>query len=165
MTVKELAEKCGVSEQSIRAYCNKLAIAKAKGESGQLSYLIDEATEKAIIQHYSAKGMNEKPKAKEESSKEKDETTKALIELLREQISNQAETIKTLQQQLAVKDSQIEKLLDANAELNKSIQQAHTLHYNEQQQLTVSDSDLTEPTEQEQLQEKKRGFFSKFKRK
>lgn len=47
-TIKELAETCGVSEQAIRKWCARNQVAKDVAQR----YIIDKATETAILRHY-----------------------------------------------------------------------------------------------------------------
>ena len=47
-TIKELAETCGVSEQAIRKWCARNQVSKDIAKH----YIIDRATETAILRHY-----------------------------------------------------------------------------------------------------------------
>lgn len=58
MTIKEIAEKCGVSEQSIRAWCKKNDIPKSKqAEKTKASYLITPDIENRILANYNIENI------------------------------------------------------------------------------------------------------------
>lgn len=170
MTVKEIAEVCGVSEQTIRNYCNKNQIPKTKSARGKQTFFIDFDLEKAIIEEF--KDNKNKNQNQNDSTIIKNQSkNQNEIGLLKQQIEDLHKTIETLTAQLtekdlqlSEKDKQIQALIETTKDLTNAVQQAHTLHYNQQQQIAVSDSDLTEQAQAEP-QEKKRGFFSWLKRK
>ena len=60
MTIKELSDKCGISEQSLRAWCKKNNISKAtitnEGKATKPSYLITPEIETMILRYYGQKG-------------------------------------------------------------------------------------------------------------
>lgn len=175
MTIKELSEVCNVSTQSIRNYCKRNNLTKQHNNKGKATYVIDEETENAIISYFNSDSNKDVCKDAKQSNQETNQSNKALFEVLQSQIDDLRKQVDLLTSQLIEKDnqlkekdlqikennSQIHKLLDTNAELNKSVQQAHTLQY--QQQIAVSDSEA-DAMEQEQPTEKKKGFFSRFKK-
>ena len=53
MTTKEIAVKCGVTEQSIRNWCKKNNAPKAKqSANGKIAYLITDEVERKILEYY-----------------------------------------------------------------------------------------------------------------
>ena len=53
MTTKEIAVKCGVTEQSIRNWCKKNNAPKAKqSANGKIAYLITHEVERKILEYY-----------------------------------------------------------------------------------------------------------------
>lgn len=171
MTVKEIAEVCNVSEQTIRNYCNKNQIPKTKSARGKQTFFIDFDLEKAIIEEF--KDNKNKNQNQNDSTIIKNQSkNQSEIGLLKQQIEDLHKTIETLTAQLtekdlqlAEKDKQIQALIETTKDLTNAVQQAHTLHYNQQQQITMADSEaeLTEQAQTEQT-EKKKGFFSRFKK-
>ena len=168
MTIKELAEVCNVSTQSIRNYCKRNNLTKQHNKQGKPTYVIDEETEKAIISYFNSDSNKEVCKdanQTEQSNQETNQSNKALFEVMQSQIDDLRKQIQTLTEQLAVKDSQIQVLSDALAREQQALSQQQTLHA-----LTMQDdseADAGEPTATEQAEEpteKKRGFFSRFKK-
>ena len=155
MTVKEISDLCGVSQQSIRNWCAKNNVAKERNARTKASYVIDDITKQAIIEHYSNMGANRETQEGKERTKEGNARTKAACAT--DDITNQAiighysnmsanrETqdgkertkdvfslIEKLQTQLTEKDAQYIELLkaeqDRNKELTETIQkQADTI--------------------------------------
>lgn len=168
MTIKELSEVCGVSTQSIRNYCKRNNLTKQHNNKGKPTYVIDEETEKAIISYFNSDSNKEVCKdanQTEQSNQETNQSNKALFEVMQSQIDDLRKQVDLLTSQLAEKDKQINALLTNNIELTNAVQQAHTLHYNQQQQITMADSEaeLTEQAQTEPL--KRKGIFSRLKRK
>lgn len=82
-TIKELAETCGVSEQAIRKWCARNQVAKDVAQR----YIIDKATETAILRHYGKDEGNQVAQPTETSC-ETNETMKEIIEMLRKELEN-----------------------------------------------------------------------------
>lgn len=173
MTVKEIAEICGVSEQSVRNWCNANKVNKAKQPNKKPCFDIDEVTKDAIIQHFKGDTQNKPNKTQNQNNTLVLTLFEQQIETLKQQIDSQNKTIQTLTEQLTAKDNQIQalqqtilSLSDSLAVTNTALTQAQTLHA-----LTIkADSEAGEPTateqaEQTEPQEKKKGFFKRFKRK
>ena len=80
-TIKELAETCGVSEQAIRKWCARNQVAKDVAQR----YIIDKATETAILRHYGKDEGNQVAQPTETSC-ETNETMKEIIEMLRKEL-------------------------------------------------------------------------------
>lgn len=121
MTVKEIADKCGVSEQSIRAWCRKNNIQKVpqRQESSERkvakpAYLItDEVAERicvyyAVCDNLRASEIKETTETKGNETPETCETAETtLLSALQDQIDTLKQHNALLSQQLSQKDSQI----------------------------------------------------------
>ena len=153
--ITEIAIECGVSEQAVRAWCRRNHVAKdAKG-----SFAISESQKTAIYQHYlgvERKQVSQQAKASCETC-ETSET--ALISMLQKELDRKNE-------QLSVKDKQIEELNARLAEVSSALvvaqqtaQAAQALHAGTiRQQLTDGEDD---PNQQGQTVEQKKSWFSK----
>lgn len=159
MTIKELAEVCNVSTQSIRNYCKRNNLTKQHNKQGKPTYVIDEETEKAIISYFNSD-------SNKEVCKDTNQSNKALFEVMQSQIDDLRKQIQTLTEQLAVKDSQIQVLSDALAREQQALSQQQTLHALTMQDDSEADAgELTATEQAEEPTEKKKGFFKRFKRK
>ena len=163
-TIKEIAVACGVSEQSIRAWCKKNNVAKERNGKSMASYIIDETTKAAIISHYSKYYNEQEPQVRKESTKDRKESAKEnpeLVMLLKsenhakdEQLAAKDKQIEALNQQieskdkqLAAKDEQLAALTNALASaqeaqtrLTESLAAEQALHAGTiQKQLTMQD--------------------------
>ena len=124
MTVKEIADKCGVSEQSIRAWCRRNNVAKVPQatENGERkvakpSYLItDEVAERicvyyAVYNNLKESETEETTETKRNEVSETSESTETaettLISALQAQIDTLQQHNALLSQQLSTKDNQI----------------------------------------------------------
>ena len=130
--ITEIAAECGVSEQAVRAWCRRNHVAKdAKG-----SFAINKSQKTAIYQHYlgvERKRVSQPAKASCETS----ET--ALISMLQKELDRKNE-------QLSVKDKQIEELNARLAEVSSALvaaqqtaQAAQVLHAGTIQQQLLTD--------------------------
>lgn len=108
--ITEIAAECGVSEQAVRAWCRRNHVAKdAKG-----SFAINKSQKTAIYQHYlgvERKRVSQPAKASCETC-ETSET--ALISMLQKELDRKNE-------QLSVKDKQIEELNARLAEVSSAL--------------------------------------------
>lgn len=187
MTVKEIADKCGVSEQSIRAWCRKNNVPKVpqRKESNEKkvakpAYLItDEVAERICVYYavYSNLHQAEIKETTETQGNEVSETSETSETTLLSALQDQIDTLKQhnalLSEQLSQKDNQIAMQADQIKQLTESLHDttaaltaAQALHAGTiQQQLTdkrassegVSD-DVVEP-------EERQGFWQRiFKR-
>lgn len=177
MTVSELATECHVTPNSIRKWLIRHHIPKQlNAHTRQLEYDIDEETRQAIIKHYEDKAngvpQTQTPTPSIANTQTLAPENDSVIEVLRQQNDDLHKTIdlltsqiQTLTEQLAVKDSQIQVLSDALAREQQALSQQQTLHALTMQ--ADSEADAGEPTAMEQAEEpteKKRGFFSRFKK-
>ncbi len=149
-TIKEIAVACGVSEQAIRAWCRRKQVAKdAKG-----SFAISEHTKTLIYQHYRVIPRNEVSQPAKASCETCESTEAVLIAMLQQELESK-------NQQLAVKDKQIDELNARLAESNTALvsaqqtaQAAQALHAGTiRQQLTsgeATDEPEKAPTEKRQ---------------
>lgn len=121
MTVKEIADKCGVSEQSIRAWCRRNNIPKvlqrqecSEKKCAKLTYLITDEVEKRICVYYAVCDnirQSESEESRETSENEASESTEmeeiTLLSALQDQINTLQQHNALLSEQITVKDSQI----------------------------------------------------------
>ena len=152
MTIKELSDKCCVSEQSIRNWCKKNNVSKAsqptqasKGKATKASYVITKEIEEQILTYYSALRdisdesqslpikASDETKTTQSKQATKDDTN--LENELIKQLNIKDEQLKAKDNQLAEKDKQIsekDKQIAALHEQNKSLTDAlvaaQTLH-------------------------------------
>ena len=146
--IAEIAAECGVSEQAVRAWCRRNHIAKdAKG-----SFAISETQKTAIYQHYLGDGRNQVSQPAKASYETCETSETALISMLQKELDHKNE-------QLSVKDKQIEELNARLAEISSALvaaqqtaQAAQALHAGTiRQQITSGDvaKELEEaPTEE-----------------
>lgn len=148
-TVKELAEKCNVSEQSIRNYCNKNKVKKQKSNKGKPTFFIDAETETAIIQHFTENI---------ETSKQVTKTSKQETNpQLQEYIDSLKQHIETLNNQLNIKDKLIEQQQQTIQSLTTQIETAQQLNAGNIKALLNEQS----KSDAEEQQPKKQFFFSR----
>ena len=156
--ITEIAAECGVSEQAVRAWCRRNHVAKdAKG-----SFAISESQKSAIYQHYlgvERKQVSQPAKASCETC-ETSET--ALISMLQKELDRKNE-------QLSVKDKQIEELNARLAEVSSALvtaQQtaaaAQALHAGTMHQQLLSGKAGADQPERETEPVQKRSWFSRF---
>lgn len=179
MTVKEIADKCGVSEQSIRAWCRKNNVPKVPqaAESGERkvakpAYLItDEVAERICVYYAVYRNLRESESKEIEETKgnetpetcETAETT--LLSALQAQIDTLQQHNALLSQQLSVKDNQIamqadqiKQLTDSLHDTTAALTAAQALHAGTiQQQLT----DKQERSEGASEPEERQGFWKR----
>lgn len=131
-TIKELAETCGVSEQAIRKWCARNRVSKDIAKH----YIIDRATETAILRHYGKDEGNQvaKPTTTScetcETSCETNETMKEIIEMLRKDLEAKDKQIESLQNSL-------DRTTAALVSAQESIKAAQLLQANSEQKLKM----------------------------
>ena len=124
-TIKELAETCGVSEQAIRKWCARNQVAKDVAQR----YIIDKATETAILRHYGKDEGNQVAQPTENSCETK-ETMKEIIEMLRKELEAKDKQIESLQ-------SALDHTTAALVSAQESIKAAQLLQANSEQKLKM----------------------------
>lgn len=121
ITIKQLSQELGVSEQALRQWCKKNNIRKERIQGTKPCYIIDLDTEKQIKTYYSNESNETKKKSierKEENQNNESNETKESIkvanvsqplmdDLQKEYIETLKAQIALLSEQLNVKDNQI----------------------------------------------------------
>ncbi len=138
-TIKELAETCGVSEQAIRKWCARNQVSKDIAKH----YIIDRATETAILRHYGKDEGNQVAKPTETSC-ETNETMKEIIEMLRKDLEAKDKQIESLQHSL-------DRTTAALVSAQESIKAAQLLQANSEQKLKM----IEKPAEEAERQGRK----------
>ena len=138
-TIKELAETCGVSEQAIRKWCARNQVAKDVAQR----YIIDKATETAILRHYGKDEGNQVAQPTETSC-ESNETMKEIIEMLRKELEAKDKQIESLQHSL-------DRTTAALVSAQESIKAAQLLQANSEQKLKM----IEKPAEEAERQGRK----------
>lgn len=129
--ITEIASECGVSEQAIRAWCRRNHVAKdAKG-----SFAISESQKNAIYQHYLGAERKQVSRPAKASCETCETSETVLISMLQKELDRKNE-------QLSVKDKQIEELNARLAEMTatvraqvESLQASQALHAGTMQQM------------------------------
>lgn len=160
-TIKEIADELGVDKQKVYRFIKQNHINEVLHEAHQRSGVkyYDEAAETLIKQGFSAKTVSSEAHHEVLQNHINEAVCDTVIDMLRKELE-------TKNQQLSVKDKQIE---DLNARLSEvsaalvaaqqTAQAAQALHAGTiQQQLTNGEVD---PTVHQQETEKKRGWFSR----
>ena len=156
--ITEIAIECGVSEQAVRAWCRRNHVAKdAKG-----SFAISESQKTAIYQHYLGVGRNQVSQSAKPSFATCETSETALISMLQKELDRKNE-------QLSVKDKQIEELNARLAEISSALvvaqqtaQAAQALHAGTiRQQLTDGDADPDVHSQEPEEGEEKKGGLSR----
>ena len=153
--ITEIAAECGVSEQAVRAWCRRNHVAKdAKG-----SFAISESQKTVIYQHYLGIGRKQLSQPSKASCETFETSETVLISMLQKELDRKNE-------QLAVKDKQIEELNARLAEVSSALvaaQQtaaaAQALHAGTMRQQLLTGEDGVDQQGQEPKQ--KWGWFSK----
>ena len=157
-TIAEIAAECGVSEQAVRGWCRRNHVAKdAKG-----SFAISESQKSAIYQHYLGVGRNQVSQSAKPSFATCETSETALISMLQKELDRKNE-------QLSVKDKQIEELNARLAEISSALvvaqqtaQAAQALHAGTiRQQLTDGDADPDVHSQEPEEGEEKKGWLSR----
>ena len=157
-TIAEIAAECGVSEQAVRGWCRRNHVAKdAKG-----SFAISESQKTAIYQHYLGVGRNQVSQSAKPSFATCETSETALISMLQKELDRKNE-------QLSVKDKQIEELNARLAEISSALvvaqqtaQAAQALHAGTiRQQLTDGDADPGVHSQEPEEGEEKKGWLSR----
>lgn len=138
-TIKELAETCGVSEQAIRKWCARNQVAKDVAQR----YIIDKATETAILRHYGKDEGNQVAQPTETSC-ETSETMKEIIEMLRKELEAKDKQIESLQHSL-------DRTTAALVSAQENIKAAQLLQANSEQKLKM----IEKPAEEAERQGRK----------
>ena len=153
-TIKEIAAECGVSEQAVRGWCRRNHVAKdAKG-----SFALSESQKSSIYLHYLGVERNEVSQPAKASCETCETSETVLISMLQKELDLKNE-------QLAVKDKQIEELNARLAESSAALvaaqqtaQAAQALHAGTIQQQLAGE---TEADQQSPEAEQKRSWFRK----
>ena len=157
-TIAEIAAECGVSEQAVRGWCRRNHVAKdAKG-----SFAISESQKTAIYQHYLGVGRNQVSQSAKLGFATCETSETALISMLQKELDRKNE-------QLSVKDKQIEELNARLAEISSALvvaqqtaQAAQALHAGTiRQQLTDGDADPDVHSQEPEEGEEKKGWLSR----
>ena len=157
-TIAEIAAECGVSEQAVRGWCRRNHVAKdAKG-----SFAISESQKTAIYQHYLGVGRNQVSQSAKLGFATCETSETALISMLQKELDRKNE-------QLSVKDKQIEELNARLAEISSALvvaqqtaQVAQALHAGTiRQQLTDGDADPDVHSQEPEEGEEKKGWLSR----
>ena len=183
MTVKEIADKCGVSEQSIRAWCRRNNVAKVpqrqEKKVAKPAYLItDEVAERICVYYavYNNLKENESTETSETQGNEVSETSEStetaeitLISALQAQIDTLqqhnallSEQLSTKDNQIAMQQEQIRTLTESLRDTTAALTAAQALHAGTiKQQLTDKQASCEGQPEDVPQQERK-GFFKRF---
>ena len=157
-TIAEIAAECGVSEQAVRGWCRRNHVAKdAKG-----SFAISESQKTAIYQHYLGVGRNQVSQPAKASCETCETSETVLISMLQKELDRKNE-------QLSVKDKQIEELNARLAEISSALvvaqqtaQAAQALHAGTiRQQLTDGDAAPDVHSQEPEEAEEKKGWLSR----
>lgn len=150
ISVKEFAERAGVSRQAIQQRLEtSLAQYVKTNEQGKKTININ------ALQLFGEQGSKAKEQGTSEKSKAKEQGTEALYTAL-------LQTIEILQGQLATKDEQIRSLHIALEAAQQSATQAQALHAGTmQRELIEAKAEATEPPQHEP---EKKGFFSRWRK-
>ena len=152
-TIAEIAAECGVSEQAVRGWCRRNHVAKdAKG-----SFAISESQKTAIYQHYLGVGRNQVSQSAKPSFATCETSETALISMLQKELDRKNE-------QLSVKDKQIEELNARLAEISSALvvaQQTAQAAGTIRQQLTDGDADPDVHSQEPEEGEEKKGWLSR----
>jgi len=136
MTIKELAEKCCVSEQSIRAWCKRNNVLKApQGNDNKLQYQITPDIEDEILCYYGKGNVAKATKDDCETQESKKSVISGEKQVTKEACESQESTetqvakddnplINELIRQLSEKDKLIQALSEQNKALIESLDKA-----------------------------------------
>lgn len=145
-STQNLAKTLKISGQTVRNIAKKLNIEPEK-DNETSSFIFSKEQAEAIAKHLN-KSLNE------QTADEEKEPEDALISVLNK-------TIDTLQEQLKVKDKQIETLLETNKELtesNKQLTAANAVQIaSDKKEILLAESSSNEPIQEK----KKKGFFAR----
>lgn len=177
MTVKEIADKCGVSEQSIRAWCRRNNIAKVpqrkesnEKKAAKPAYLITNEVAERICVYYAVYSNLKEDESVETAETQRNEVSETcessetseitLLSALQAQIETLQQHNALLSEQLSQKDNQIAMQADQIKQLTESLHDttaaltaAQALHAGTiQQQLTdkqAGSEGVSEPEERQ----------------
>lgn len=170
MTVKEISELCGVSQQSIRNWCAKNNVTKERNARTKASYVIDETTKQAIIEHYSKINAIEEKQERKERTKENKERTKedffSVEKLLAEKDAQYIELLKAEQDRNRELTETIQKQADTIQQLSAQLTAAQQIQAGTVKALLTEQNKQEQPIQQAATEpEIKQGFFSRLFRK
>lgn len=137
MTIKELSNVCGVSEQAIRGWCRKNQVPKtAKGKG----FAIDETTEMAILLHYgaiSAKDgkVSERKDTKDTKVNESNSETMRMLEILQEELDFCKKQMELKDEQIAILQKSLQSTTEALTSAQESVKAAQLLQANTEKKL------------------------------
>lgn len=114
MTIKELSQELGVSEQALRSWCKKNNVRKERTKGTKATYVLDSDAILKAKSYYLNESKESKETKEGNQSKQSNEST---------QQTNNTKLIDSLTEQLQIKDKQISELqrmiADAAAERDK----------------------------------------------
>ena len=184
MTVKEIADKCGVSEQSIRAWCRRNNVAKVpqrqagnEKKVAKPAYLItDEVAERICVYYavYNNLKENESTETSETQGNEVSETSEStetaeitLISALQAQIDTLqqhnallSEQLSTKDNQIAMQQEQIKTLTESLHDTTAALTAAQALHAGTIQQ-QLADKQASHEGQAEPDSEERQGFWQR----
>ncbi len=171
MTVKEISDICGVSQQSIRNWCAKNNVAKERNARTKASCATDDITNQAIIGHYSNISANRET----QDGKERTKDVFSLIEKLQTQLTEKdaqyIELLKTEQDRNKELTETIQKQADIIQQLSAQLTAAQQIQAGTVKALLTEQNKQEHETSQQEAvtvpeSETKQGFFSRlFKKK
>lgn len=189
MTVKEIADKCGVSEQSIRAWCRRNNVAKVpqrqagnEKKVAKPAYLItDEVAERICVYYavYNNLKENESTETSETQGNEVSETSEStetsettLISALQAQIDTLqqhnallSEQLSTKDNQIAMQQEQIKTLTESLHDTTAALTAAQALHAGTIKQQLTEQQASSEGQSEDVPQQERQGFWQRiFKR-
>lgn len=165
VTIKQLSQELGVSEQALRQWCKKNNIRKERTQGTKPCYIIGFDTEKQIRAYYSGESNNESNETKAESnerkeanqnnqSNESDETCQKLsndLNLCQMELDKALKEIQSLKQinsDLTEKTSVIDSLTEKCKALESSCQVLETKLSEKENYINSLESDKASQSEQ-----------------
>lgn len=159
-TTKQIADGLGVSKQQVYRYIKKHCINEAHQENGVKYY--DETAESLIAQ-----GFSQNTASSEAVQKHINDTViDAVVAMLQKELDAKNKQIADQAEQLKAKDEQIKNLTSSIDNLTTSLQAEQALHGGTMKQI-VAPEEVSKPTDvviEAEPEQKKRGFFSLFKK-
>ena len=153
-TIAEIAAECGASERAVHGKCRR--------NHGSKGSIVINESQNAIYQHYLGVGRNQVSQSAKPSFATCETSETALISMLQKELDRKNE-------QLSVKDKQIEELNARLAEISSALvvaqqtaQAAQALHAGTiRQQLTDGDADPDVHSQEPEEGEEKKGWLSR----
>lgn len=143
MTIKELSEICGVSQQAIRQWCVKNNVSKQRNQGKKPSFYIDEPTKQAIISYYTPNTDECCDNQRNQSNASKTSNTTQATQPLE---SNETDIVTELTSLLKAEQEHSKHLSEQNTIMLNTIQQQSDII----QQYTVTIQHLTDRLASEQ---------------